>query len=190
MCRKLVDGWTEVKVCKVAGVKRKLNTGVEEDDPRYRWSIAYVAGMKMEAESGGRVLYKVVWKSAEFCAGAPQFEWMSEVQMDDGANVEEFHQRYNLPRPSVVDFPAGFHWEFDLPLAVKSRDGKVTYRCPQCPYSVAKRSNVDLHIVGTHQRCPGFQCACGNQAGTKGNYLRHFKKCRQAHAVAEPLTAV
>src|SRR5689334_18774050 len=63
-CRIVVDGWTEVKVCKVTGVKRKLNDGIDVDDARYRWSISYVAGMKKMAD--GRVLYKVVWKSEKY----------------------------------------------------------------------------------------------------------------------------
>lgn len=188
MCRTVVDGWTEVKVCKVAGVKRKLNDTAEPDDPCYRWSIAYIAGMKVMAD--GRVLYKVVWKSDEYRAGAPEFEWMTEVQMDGGDNVEEFHSRYNIPRPSVVGFPKVFEWEFDLPISTKSRDGKVTYRCPHCPYSEGKRSNVDVHIVCKHQQCPALECVCGNQAGTKSNFFRHVKKCRRFHELVSPAEVV
>jgi len=181
----VVTEWKEERVCKVSGVKRKLNAGVEPDDGRYRYFVSYIAGVKVAAD--GRVLYKVVWKSDKFRAGAPEFEWMSEVQMDDGSNVEEFHQRYNLPRPGVLGFPSDFCWEFDLPLAVKSRaDHSVSYRCPHCEYSEVKRSNVDVHIVCKHTKCPGFECVCGNQAGTKSNYLRHFKKCSQAQQLALP----
>ena len=188
-CRTVVDGWTEIKVCRVAGVKRKLNEGVEVDDPRYRWTVSYIAGMRMVMNHGGIPMaeYKVVWKSDKFRAGAPEFEWMNAQQMDDDTNIREFLHRYNLPSPDVNGFPQGFHWEFDLPIHVESRGGKVSYRCPHCPYSESKRSNVDVHIVCKHHPCPGLKCVCGNQAGTKSNFMRHTKKCGQFHQLGVPL---
>lgn len=163
----------------MAGVKRNRNEGIEIDDPRYRWDISYVAGIRTREEDQ-RVEYKVVWKSAEFREGAAEFQWMTKAQMDGTVNIDEFHERYMMPDPiNIEGFPWGLTWEFDLPLAMKNRAGTVSYKCPHCEYSHEKRSNVDVHIVGVHQKCPALKCVCDREFGTKSNFRRHIKTCRE-----------
>jgi hypothetical protein len=184
-CRCVVESWEEKHV--VANLKRKCPQAAEPDDPRYRWAVAYIAGIRTDEAVPGRgrkVEYKVVFSSPEFRAGAAAYEWMGANQMDSSVNIDEFHSRYEIPSPDVLGFPWGIEWEFDLPKSVKVR-GRETFKCPhaRCKYTNEKRSNVDVHIVCVHQRCPFLLCPlCSSVEGSRSNLKRHFQRCANRHA--------
>ena len=170
-CRTVVESWEEKHT--VANLKRK-HPHVPAPDT---WPIAYIAGIRWV---GQEVEYKVVFASPEFRAGPADYEWMSAGQMDGSDNIVDFHHRYNIPPPgSLIGLQFGVAWEFELPAAAKV-GGRVTYKCPHrgCRYSHEKRSNVDVHIVGVHQRCPFLACPhCAAVQLSKSNLMRHFKRC-------------
>lgn len=166
--------------------KRDVNAGLDRADPRYRYEVAAILGIRCPVAGAPlEIEYKVQWAPSGPGRRASKPSWERAPFFDDSALLEAFHRRNGLLPSSSADFD----WSVKLEIAAAKKvkvDGKVHYKCAQCPYQSNRKSNVEAHEKSQHSAtessvvripCP-FE-GCNSSFGVQGAMVKHFKKYHQ-----------
>lgn len=192
MCRVSVSSVSKVQSIGAMAAKthkkRDINFGLDRDDPRFRYEIAAIIGVRCPVPNAPlEIEYKVQWAPSGLGRRAGKPTWERAPFFDDQAVLDAFHRRHGLLSASHPNFD----WTVNLDFAaVKSRvvDGKVRYKCSHrgCQYETNRKSNVQAHEKSQHPKagsevvrvpCPFDGCA--SSFGVQGAMVKHFKRYHQ-----------
>ncbi|KAG8196196.1 hypothetical protein JTE90_007924 [Oedothorax gibbosus] len=69
--------------------------------------------------------------------------------------------------------------------------GKPPYQCPSCPYTTAKKSHLEYHVL-THTGEKPYKCnVCGKAFAVKHNFTKHFQMRHQdTYLLPPPLSKI
>ncbi|MDR3571723.1 MAG: hypothetical protein P4L81_06050 [Candidatus Pacebacteria bacterium] len=168
---------------------RDVNANIDQADPRYRWRVAAILGIRcLVPWAPLEIEYKVQWAKPTG-PGRRSYAptWERAPFFDDPTLLEAFHTKHGLLSSSHPDFDWSVQMEFQAPKKHKV-NGKPLYKCSErwCPHTSSKKCNMEAHVKSQHRvpgsdvvrvPCPVPECSLTYES--QGSMKKHFMKVHQ-----------
>lgn len=201
-CRAPVDNLVQsvAALVQVTAKRIGVNSGVDENDMRFRWDVDYIAGV--DGSSPADVKFLVQWKAQGLGRRTPKATWEPHVNLQgQGTMPEAFLRKHGflpLSDPQFV-WPVKFEVPTHKVMCKTQRQKEALLKCDKvgCGYTSKKRSNMQAHRLSQHapkgQVAMRFPCplpGCGRDYGCHGALAKHVKKAHDKKVPVESAVPV